>query len=665
MVLERDTFVAFSDALFERNPLPMWVYDPQTLRFLSVNDAAVGVYGYSREEFLAMTLLDIRPVATTGGWHHTRRDGTIINVEVANSYRIPYGGGTAIVAIVFDVTERNQRFLGLEAHRAVVQEAHELGRLGTFILDVREGTLKLGGTLVRAYGRSEMPVSEAASEVARVWHPDDSNEARRLLESLERFECYDGEFRMHVDGEARWFHGRTNVMHAADATVTGIIGIAVDVTDRKHEAERLRAIAFSDAATGLPNRAALLEDTATRDGVAALVLVRVRSVAETSQRCDQARARAAQTIAAMLRKLAPDARLFRFSEETFAFATPRTERLRVPLPLARRIVAAFERPLSVGDDEFVVIPTIGIAVSDGSDGDLAELSRRAEAALHEAARSDNAIAVYTAEMTEAHDRRATIERNLRHAVVERRIGVVYQPIVSLRSGRFTGVEALMRWDCPGIGSVPPSEFIEVAEESGVIVRLGDWILREACRQMRSWQLDGNGHLRIAVNVAARQVQQREFFRSVMTACEAVGLAPSDLELELTERAVMQPGGLALRNMEALRRAGVRISVDDFGTGYSALSYLATLPLDAIKLDRSLVSAIAGDSFHAEIASSVIALAHRRGLSVVGEGVEAAAQQDGLRGMGCDEAQGYLFSRPVEANDLASLLRLQGNPPRHS
>jgi PAS domain S-box-containing protein len=678
VITESDALVAFSDVLYDRNPIPMFVYDAQTLRFLSVNDAAVTAYGYSREEFVAMTLPDIRLAAerdesrswaaardagrsfrTPGGWRHARRDGTIMEVEIENSSRIEYAGVTAIVAMIFDVSERNRNLIGLDAHRAMVHEAHDVAGLGTFMLDVQTQTFALGGLLARAYGRAEIRLCELAAEVARIWHPDDSAEARRLLDSIERFEPYDGEFRMYVDGEIRWFHGRTNIVVAPDGTSTGMAGVAVDVTDRKREAERLRAIAFTDAATGLPNRAALLEDsTMAVDDVAGLLLVRVTSVADTSQRGDEARARSARAVAATLRRLAPQASLYRFSEDTFAFVTPRTERLRVPLPLAKRVVAAFERPLSVNGDEFVVIPKIGVAVADGGDRSLGELSRRADAALHAAVRGDASIVLYTAELAEALDRRATIDCNLRHAIAAERIGVVYQPILSLESGLFIGAEALMRWACPGIGTVPPSEFIAIAEESGVIVRLGDWILREACRQTRRWQLEGHEDFRVAVNVSARQADEREFFRTVMTACEAADLAPHYLELELTERVMMQPGGLALRNLEALRRAGVRVSVDDFGTGYSALSYLASLPLDAIKLDRSFTTTIADDPFQAAIVSGIIRLAHGRGLSVVGEGIETSVQHERLRAMGCDEAQGYLFSHPVEGEDLSTLLRRQ-------
>ena len=669
---------SFSDVLFDLNPTPMWVYDVETLRFLKVNDASIAAYGYSREQFLAMTILEIRPpedrddvaawaaardtsqaFRSTGSWKHRRSDGLLIDVDVANSSRISYEGRAAVLAMSFDVTEQNDRINQLEAHRAALQQAQEAGNLGGFMMDVEQGTFQLAGLLVGVYGRKEMPLSEAAAEIARVWHPSDASEGERLMRSFERFESYDGEFRMALDGEMRWFHGRTSVVRDPDGKPTGIVGFAVDVTDRKAEADRLYALAFTDAATGLPNRASLFEHV-ERSGFtfAALVLMRVTWVAEASHRSQQARMRTASAIAAKLQRLAPeDALVFRYSENTFAILTKRTERVRVPTALAKRIIVAFERPVSEGcDAEYVVIPTIGVAVAEGSGCSIEKVALRAEAALHEAQRSPDRVAFYTAELEKVHDRRATIERNLRHAITQRRVGVVFQPILSLKTGRIAGAEALMRWDCPGIGPVPPSEFIAIAEESGVILRLGEWILHAACLEARSWQLRGFGRLRIAINVSPRQVEQREFVRLVLSACEDVGLDPCDVELEITERVMMDRDGPAVRNLEALRRRGVRVSVDDFGTGYSALSYLESVPLDAVKLDRAFVAAVGEGAFQGEIAASVIRLAHARGLTVVGEGIETESQVAWLRANGCDEGQGFLFARPIEGDDFQALVR---------
>jgi EAL domain-containing protein (putative c-di-GMP-specific phosphodiesterase class I) len=212
----------------------------------------------------------------------------------------------------------------------------------------------------------------------------------------------------------------------------------------------------------------------------------------------------------------------------------------------------------------------------------------------------------------------------------------------------------MRWDCPGIGPVSPVEFIPIAEDSGLILKLGAWILREACAQARRWARLGHP-IRVAVNVSARQVEQREFVRLVASTFEATALDPTLLELELTEGAMMRHDGIARRNIERLRRMGVRIAIDDFGTGYSALSYLNTLPLDRLKIDRSFIAALGGDEFQADVTRSVIALAHRRRLTVVAEGVETAEQARRLVAMGCDEVQGFLFGVPSTVLEVTAML----------
>lgn len=663
--------MSIHSVLFERSSSPIVVYDAKTLRFLAANDAALGLAGHSRTELLAMTYAELRlraepaqspagePAAAAAGcetgsvWRYQHPDGSPRHVEVAASLQLEYDGRPAVLAVYLDATAYNRRVVQLQAYQELLQAAQELADLGTFIVDLRDEVYRLGGTLIRAYGRSEIPLAESHAEVERVWHPQEGGEMRKLLAALERSEPYEGEYRMVVDGSERWFHGRVKPLRARDGAPVGMIGIAVDITERKRESERLRVLAFTDAVTGLPNHAALFELQAP---VGALLLVRVQWNAVARRQSHDLRARDARAVAAVLRELAPaSATLARYGDETFAIALPPGRRLRVPLPLAKRVVTAFERPVTRDGDELLVVPAVGIAVAEAG-AELPELARRAEAALYEAQRAESRTAVYTAELDRARNRRAKIEHSLRAALDEHRTSIAYQPILSLRTGRVVSAEALMRWNCPGIGPVPPSEFIEIAEESGAIVRLGEWILREACAQNRRWQLEGLGPIRIAVNVSPRQLKQPEFLRVVSSICESTGLDPSFVALEVSELVAVDRGGQAMRNLEALRRFGLRITMDDFGTGYSALSYLATLPLDTLKLDRTFIAPLEHDEFQAQLTAAVIELAHGRGLTVVGEGVESSAQLDRLRDAGCDEVQGYLLGRPASADDLAALLR---------
>ncbi len=427
----------------------------------------------------------------------------------------------------------------------------------------------------------------------------------------------------------------------------------MDVTEGSEDRERLHALAFRDPLTGLPNRAAMFEASEpTARAANAMLMFRLRWVAGAYELSQGVRAKGGLASAEILRRMLPEfVEVARYDNVTGALIVRKPLRARNLLALAKRLIVAFMRPIVFDGEEFLFIPTIGISSAFAQAVEIHELARQAEAALREAERTDERITVYSGALEAEHNRRAVIARNLRHAIAQRALGVVYQPILSLPSRRVVAAEALMRWSCPGIGPVPPAEFVPIAEDIGAMVPLGEWILREACAQARRWQLAGHEAIRMAVNVSARQLEERTFLRRVTDACAATNVAPSLLELEITERVMMDRDGLAVRNVSALRRLGVRIAVDDFGTGYSALSYLATLPLDTLKLDRSFVRGIATDAFQQKIVASIIDLAHHRGLSVVGEGLETAEEVESLASMGCDEGQGYHFARPMPESEF--------------
>lgn len=663
------------EVAFDANPFPMYVYDRRTYRFVHVNAAAVAMYGHSQAEFAAMTLFDIRPAderarfaawleafagrdeaLPTSGWRHLRRDGSIIPVDTAHSRAFRFDGRDARLVVVVDLTERNAALDDARTSQAALETAHEVSGLGSFNLDLRTNMYRMSGATKRAFGGDELALEDAPPVLARVV-PDPAAIAR-YLESLARVEPIDVEHPFLLDGDVRWSHTRTHVVRSAHGEATHIVGVMTDITERRRQTERLTTLAYTDAATGLPNRAALLERGADCKPGTAMALVLFQGVGGVSLGSHDSGADAAnaQAITGVLRRAAPrGAAIARYSDDTWAVTGPCGGRTRSALPLAKRIASAFDAPIVVGDHEIVVIPTIGVASACDEPCALAELARRAETALNAAQRDERRLAEYSRDLERAHDRRAQLERHLRHAVAERRIDVAYQPIVSLKTGRIVGAEALMRWDCPGFGAIAPAEFIGMAEESGMILRLGEWIVREACAQNRRWQIAGAGRLRIAVNVSAHQLQQREFVRLIGSVCETTGLAPSDLELEVTESSMMHRDGLAIRNLEALRRLGVRVSIDDFGTGYSSLSYLKALPIDALKIDRSFVAPIADDPFQAEVARTVVALAHGRDLTVIGEGVETLEQVTALRAMACDEAQGFLFGMPMSADAFRARL----------
>jgi EAL domain-containing protein (putative c-di-GMP-specific phosphodiesterase class I) len=383
-----------------------------------------------------------------------------------------------------------------------------------------------------------------------------------------------------------------------------------------------------------------------------LALVHVTWIASAAQRGHHFRELGARAVSETLARLAPpNSVIARYADDVFAVhvAVGRSRTMRT---FARNVLQAFERPLSMNGDEVVAIPRIGIAVRSRSRDEQTPIVLDAQAALDAALHGGEPVEFFSEELAGQHERRAVVDRNLRHAISQRRLTAVYQPIVSLHSGALVGAEALLRWDCPGIGPVPASEFIAIAEESGMIGRLGEWMLREACGQARRWHLEGAPGFRIAINVSARQVEQRDFLRFMTSLCESTQMRAEDIELEIGETALLR-NPAAVRNLEALRLMGMRVAVDNFGTGLSALSALGSLPLDVLKIDRAVVEPMGADAYRAQVVRSVIALAHERDIRVVAQGVETAEQAETLRALGCDEGQGFLFGAPTPAQDISA------------
>lgn len=272
-------------------------------------------------------------------------------------------------------------------------------------------------------------------------------------------------------------------------------------------------------------------------------------------------------------------------------------------------------------------------------------------------------------MSNSTRRRVELGNALRYAIPHAELSLHYQPRASLAGGRAVGMEALLRWNGKLLGPVAPSEFIPLAEQNGLILQIGEWVLHQACRQAQQWNLRHGDPVPIAVNLSARQFRDADLVRIVETALEASGLPPHLLELELTESMLMQDAKRTLRTLAALKSLGVRLAVDDFGTGYSSLSYLKSFPLDYLKIDRSFVSGLPADRNDGAIVRAIIAMAHTLGLKVIAEGVETAGQLDYLRDQDCDEVQGYFFSRPLTAADMETFLSARavghGPPSMHT
>ena len=320
--------------------------------------------------------------------------------------------------------------------------------------------------------------------------------------------------------------------------------------------------------------------------------------------------------------------------------------------IAQKVLDTVAQPVSIDGTELFLTTSIGIAVFP-SDGDTAEaLLANADHAMYRAKDAGrNSYQMFTPAMNSRALERLSLENDLRHALDRGELVLHYQPQINIATGRVTGVEALLRWNRPGFGLVAPKDFIPIAEETRLIVPIGEWVLREACRQARAWQSAGSPDFRMAVNLSPRQFQHSDLPQVIASALEFSGLPPGNLELEITESLAMQNTARTITTLQRLREMGVQIAIDDFGTGHSSLNYLRSFPIDSVKIDQEFVQEIETSAADRAIIAAVIGMARGLSLRVIAEGVETEQQLDFLREQGCEEVQGFLFSEPVPAGSL--------------
>jgi EAL domain-containing protein (putative c-di-GMP-specific phosphodiesterase class I) len=334
--------------------------------------------------------------------------------------------------------------------------------------------------------------------------------------------------------------------------------------------------------------------------------------------------------------------------------------------VAQKIIERLAEAFAIRGKEMFVTASIGIATFP-ADGDSAEtLLGAADAAMYRAKQAGrNAFQFFTTEINQRTRARAQLGVELRRALERDEYTLAYQPKVDLATGRTIGAEALLRWNHPERGSVAPVEFIPVLEESGLIVPVGEWVLERACRDLKAWQAAGGKPMPIAVNLSARQFRQQDLEARIRSIVDAAGIAPSLIELEITESQLMHDPEHAAKVLRALGSAGLRVAIDDFGTGYSSLAYLTRFPLASLKIDRSFVSHALTEVADATIVRSIVDMAHTLGFTVIAEGVESDPQAEFLRDLGCEQAQGFFFARPMPAAAFTEHLAgmALASPPR--
>ena len=474
--------------------------------------------------------------------------------------------------------------------------------------------------------------------------------------------------RRKKSGEVFWASLSLTPLRDLAERPIGLIAYLTDITERKQAEEQLHHLAYYDELTGLPNRtlfARLVDQAlmvAQRNEAAGCVLFidlnRFKRINDTLGRKigDELLRQVAQRLRATLRDEDVVARL---SGDEFAVGLFDIRQHFEATTVAQKLQAALDAPFFIGGHDLRVGASIGISVypQDGSEAEtllgLADIAM--ERAKKGQANPDRSVAFYSQDMNQGMQERMRIESGLRQALGNGELTLYYQPKFEIGSDRIVGAEALVRWVHPTRGIVPPGEFIPLAETTGLIVQVGEWVLEQACAQAAIWQRAGMPPFRLAVNVSAREFTQSLPSRVADTLAR-YQLAPSWLELEITESTLMHDFERVTAIMDRIHRLGVALSLDDFGTGYSSLSYLKRFPIDTLKIDRSFTTGIPDDPSDCAIAGTIVSMAQQLGLRVIAEGVETLEQLAFLRESGCDEVQGYLYSKPLPAADFERCLR---------
>jgi len=565
----------------------------------------------------------------------------------------------------------------LRQSREVLAEAQEQARIGSFEIDDHD-VVHGSPEFWRLYG---LEVESGGVELESLIQCVDAEDRGAVREGLAR--CRGSEEPLCLDhgvrgGEVRHVHLRASVRTDTAQARASLRGTAQDITERRRSEEEIRFLAFHDSLTRLGNRRlfadrlnfALAQLRRTQTTAAVLFLdidhfKRVNdslghgagdgllvSVADRLRHCVRDSDCVSRDVGEQVGSM-----VSRFGGDEFLIGLCAINSADEAMATAQRILEQFERPVCIGDESIVISASIGIAIAPQDGRDVDTLIRNADVAMYHAKDSGRGRAeFYDVAMALDIGADLQLEADLRAGIDQEQLYVHYQPTVELEGGRISGFEALVRWNHPERGVVPPDRFIPLAESAGLIDRIGEFVLRDACRLLRSWEDAGLPRVRVAVNVSPKQLASPDFSERFRAIIEDARVPSRQLEVELTETAMVENPEQTVRSLEALRGIGLRVSLDDFGTGYSSLSHLREFPLDTVKIDRSFIRNLPDDDDDAAVTDAILFMARALGLRVVAEGVETEEQFEFLRERGCAEAQGYYLRPPVCEREATELLR---------
>lgn len=646
-------------------------------RIQEANQQACDSLGYSRQELYALSIFDIDPTYTAERWGqhrinmlveragtietlHKRKDGSTFPVEITINY-LDYEGRTLSYSFARDITERKRHEDELRKLSQAVEQSP-----AAVMLTNPQGQIEYANpkfSQITGYDLEEVRGKNPRILKSGETSPE---EYSKLWDTITAGQEWHGEFHnRRKDGTFFWEHASISPVRNDTGEISHFLAIKEDITERKHYEEQLQHLATHDDLTGLANRA-LLQDRldqsilfAKRSGrlVAALLLDldRFKIINDSLGHSfgDSLLKIIAERLTESVRGADTVARL---GGDEFVILLAEVANEDDVGKVAKKILDNITAPFLIGDREITITASLGISIYPQDGEDEETLIRNADIAMYRAKEEGNTFRLYAPDMNLVVHEVMEMETDLRRALERNELLLHYQPKLNLKTGKITGAEALLRWQHPVRGMIMPGIFIPLAEETGLIQPIGEWVLQQICLQIKAWQAQGLPVVPIAANLSARQFRKDDLGETVERILQETGLPPHLLELELTESMIMRDPQSAVATMQQLNLLGVSLALDDFGTGYSSLNYLRRFPVDCLKIDRSFISDVADDPSAAAVATSIIAIAHSLGLQAVAEGVETREQLDFLSKCGCDSYQGYLFSAPVPTSDFTEMLR---------
>lgn len=653
--------------------------------FTSLNRAGERITGYTREEALTMNIAQVvapdslaaarsmtarkiaEDVATTYEIDILAKDGRIVSLELSTRLIYEKGKPAGVQGIGRDITERRRQ------DDAIKASEHRFRQLGEGIFH-QVWTAEPDGRVDYVNGRMMEYFARTSAELIRedwqnVVHPDDMAECmRRWTHSFATGEFYEIELRLkRHDGVYRWHKTRATCGRDENGNIVKWYGTNTDIDDQKQSEEKLNYFAKHDPLTDLPNRAEFMRhlklaidradsNSMTRFAVLFLDLDRFKVINDSLGHLvgDSLLRQIADRLQKHVR---PGDVVARLGGDEFTILLNRTGGVSDVVQVAERVQRNLAKPFQIDGFEVFTSASIGIIVSDEIMRQPEDFLRDADSAMYRAKEAGKArYEIFDREMHARNLNLLELETDLRHAVAREEFELLYQPIIDLQTGSIREFEALIRWRHPRYGLVGPDNFVGAAEESGLIVPIGNWIIKEACRQLAAWQRLSKAKLSMSVNLSAKQLMHPSLVEQVSSVLAQTELTSNQLKLEVTESTVMEHSERSMSVLSELSRLGVSLSTDDFGTGYSSLSYLRRFPFDRLKIDRSFIDEMGGNDKSAAIVKTILMLGENLGIEVVAEGIETENQLDSLMLLGCRLGQGFLFSRPVNVKEAEKMVR---------